>query len=92
MANLSEFAPTSLRYPASVDGLLKEVSFGPNEVIHRAGERYRDMYVIAEGSLEVRQKSGATDALLGPGSVIGEPCPRRGDFINHALSGSAFVS
>ena len=75
MTNLSELAPTSLRYPASIDGLLKEVSFGPNEVIHRAGERYHDMYVIAEGSLEVLQKadaSGAKGPLLGPGSVIGE--------------------
>jgi Cyclic nucleotide-binding domain len=75
MVSLYELASPSLRYPECVHGLLKEVSFSAGDVIHRAGERYRDMYLIAEGWLEVRQKRdgpelGATG--LGPGSVIGE--------------------
>jgi hypothetical protein len=75
MANLSELVSPSSRYPEAFHRLLKEVSFAAGEAIHRAGEHYRDMYLIAEGSLEVHLKPddrrvGVT--VLGPGSVIGE--------------------
>jgi CRP-like cAMP-binding protein len=75
MVSLYELASPSLRYPECVHALLKEVSFGAGEVIHRAGECYKDRYLITELSLELRPKvddDRAGAAVLGPGSAIGE--------------------
>jgi hypothetical protein len=75
MVTLYELASPSSHYPECVHGLLKEANFDAGDVIHRAGERYREMCLIAEGKLEVRQKrdaSGVRATELGPGSVIGE--------------------
>ena len=75
MVSLYELASPSLRYPECVHALLKEVSFGAGEVIHRAGECYKDRYLITELSLELRPKvddDRAGAAVLGSGSAIGE--------------------
>ena len=75
MVRVYELASPTSPYPESIHGFLKEVIFGAGDVIHRMGERYREMYLIAEGWAEVRPKrEGCAEkpTELGPGSVIGE--------------------
>jgi CRP/FNR family transcriptional regulator, cyclic AMP receptor protein len=62
------FTASNLRQPA------------PGEVIFSEGDPAREMYIVREGSVELR-KAGALLESLGPGDILGEmalidPAPR----------------
>jgi CRP-like cAMP-binding protein len=56
--------------------LLKPVRVPPGEIVFREGDPAREMYVLAEGELEVLKRSrrgrDTRVALLGPNDVFGE--------------------
>jgi len=59
----------------SVEAFCREARFQPGDVLREKGQHYRDMYLIADGSVVVdleTGRGGAGHILAGAGSPIGE--------------------
>jgi len=67
-------ATASAPFPDFLPRFCRQVAFNAGDILRHEGERYSDIYLVADGILEAhaRRDSGARPLLLRPGAIFGE--------------------